>query len=168
MRSFFALASLMALAGRALALDIIVGGVIGNLTALSMLNVSDSVLVTRCQAQCDSATTAIHACVDDNCLCDNTTVTAIVACEQCMFDVVIATNNPKPDPKAGSTPVLAAYSAACQESVNVTLAPTAIGLTLPADWNGPVTLSLNIPATIVTVGIGAILGSGAFFILNSM
>jgi len=168
MLSFLALVSFIVLAGRALALNIVVHGAIGNLTALSMLNVSDSIIMTRCQEQCTSATAAIQACSDDNCLCNNTTVTAIVGCEQCMFNVVIATNNPKPDPKAGSASVLAAYSAACQQSVNVTLAPTDIGLTLPADWNGPVAISLNTPATVVAVGIGAILGGGALFILNSM
>jgi hypothetical protein len=100
-----------------------------------------------------------------------------------MFDQIIAANNPKPNPMAGSAPILngehlntlkaqnvnvfAAYASACL-TINVTIPPTSVALTLPANWDGPEDIELGLPATIVTVGIGAFLGGSAILILSNM
>ena len=43
---------------------------------------------------------------DDGCLCNNATVTAVTACQQCFFTTVIQDNRKMPEPLAGSTPAL--------------------------------------------------------------
>ncbi|KIM77386.1 hypothetical protein PILCRDRAFT_825345 [Piloderma croceum F 1598] len=170
MHSFFALMMFVALAGRAMALNIVFGGPLGNITASQVLAIPDGQLKTDCQSSCDPANQAIQTCGDtnDSCLCNNATVSAILACEQCMFTELINQNAQMPDPRAGSTPALAAYSAACLASQNITLPPTSIALTLPASWVGPFDALLNLPATIITVMIGATLGGSAILLLSNM
>jgi hypothetical protein len=46
----------------------------------------------------------------DDCLCNNDTVTAITACQQCYFSTIIHENRQMPDSLAGSTPALAGWS----------------------------------------------------------
>jgi len=85
-----------------------------------------------------------------------------------MFTELINKNEPMPDPRAGSSPALAAYSAACLASQNLTIPPTTIALALPGSWEGPFDAILNLPATIVTVIFGAGLGVSAILLLSNM
>lgn len=48
----------------------------------------------------------MQACADDNCLCNNATVTLITACQQCMFDDLIHRFKTSTDPRVGSAPAL--------------------------------------------------------------
>jgi hypothetical protein len=167
MRTVFVFALVAAaVAGRASALELQVGGSIGNISATEIFQFVDPSTVP-CQTQCTLANTTIVGCQDDNCLCSTTTVASVVSCEQCMFDQIIAANNPKPNPMAGSAPILNAYASACL-TINVTIPPTSVALTLPANWDGPEDIELGLPATIVTVGIGAFLGGSAILILSNM
>ncbi|KAH9981998.1 hypothetical protein BJV74DRAFT_980939 [Russula compacta] len=158
------------LAGQALALNIAIGGSVGNVTADNFLTVQDSGLTNQCQTTCQPANTAIQGCNDDDaCLCSNNTVTAITACQQCYFTTIIQKNLQMPDPRAGSTPALAAYIAACQASpANVTVPATEVALTLPPGWNGPTDEVLNLGETIVYVTTGAVIGIGSIAILCTM
>ncbi|KAF8272688.1 hypothetical protein EI94DRAFT_206128 [Lactarius quietus] len=160
----------LVLAGQALALNIVIGGNVGNVSAENFLTVQDSTLTNLCQSSCGPATSAIQACNDDDaCLCTNTTVTAITACQQCYFTNIIQENRQMPDPRAGSTPALAAYTAACKaSSANVTVPATEIALTLPPDFYGPTDEHLNLGETIIYVGVGAMIGVGSIVILCTM
>jgi hypothetical protein len=170
MRSFFLFAFALVLAGQALALNIVIGGSVGNVTADNFLTVQDSTLTSQCQSSCGPGTAAIQACnADDACLCNNATVTAVTACQQCYFTNIINDNRQMPDPRAGSTPALAAYVAACHaSSANVTVPATEVALTLPPTWNGPADEGLNLGETIVYVGVGAVIGVGSIVILCTM
>jgi len=170
MLSFFLFSFALVLAGQALSLNIVIGGSVGNVTADNFLTVQDSTLTNQCQSSCGLATTAIQACSDDDaCLCNNETVTAITACQQCYFTNIIDDNRQMPDPRAGSTPALAAYVAACLASpANVTVPATEVALTLPPSWDGPVAEHLNLGETIVYVGVGAVIGVGSIVILCTM
>jgi len=171
MHFFFVFALFIALAGRALALDIeFAVGDLATLTASQLLDIPSGPLKTDCQPSCDPAIQAIQACGDTNdaCLCSNATVTNIVTCEQCMLTELIKTNKKMPDPRAGSNPALAAYAAACLASQNVTLSPLAISLRLPPNWDGPFNVQMGLPATIVTAIVGATLGVGSILMLSNM
>jgi len=170
MRSFVAFVLFIALAGRAMALNIVFGGDLGNLTASELLDIPDGQLKTDCQPSCDPANQAIQACgdTDDACLCSNATVTAIVVCEQCMLTDLINKNQKAPDPRAGSNPALAAYGAACNASLNIILPPKSISLQLPPSWDGPFDVQMSLPGTIVTVIVGAVLGVGSILLLSNM
>jgi len=170
MRSFFAFTLFVALAGRAMALNIVFGGALGNITASQILAIPDGQLTTDCQSSCDPATQAIQSCGDTNdaCLCSNATISALVTCEQCMFTELINNNQPMPDPRAGSSPAISAYSAACLASQNITLPPPSIALALPDSWDGPLDIVMGLPGTIITVIIGAGLGGSAIFLLSNM
>ncbi|KAH9010848.1 hypothetical protein EDB85DRAFT_2047377 [Lactarius pseudohatsudake] len=162
MRSFFLFAFALVLAGQALALNIVIGGSVGNVTADKFLTVQDSTLTNQCQSSCGTANTAIQACnSDDACLCRNDT--------QCYFTNIIKDNRQMPDPRAGSTPALAAYVAACKAPpLNVTVPATEVALTLPPGWDGPTGVPLNLGETIVYVGVGAVIGVGSIVILCTM
>jgi len=168
MRSFFTIALFVALAGRAVALNIVFGGALVNLTASQVI--PNDQIATDCQSSCSLATQAIQACGDTNdaCLCSAVTVSALVTCEQCMFTDLINKNQKMPDPRAGSTPALAAYSAACLASQNVTIPATSIKLALPSNWDGPFDVVMGLPGTIVTVIVGAGLGVSLIFMLSNM
>jgi hypothetical protein len=59
-------------------------------------------------------------------------------CEQCLFEDLIKRNVKQPDPRVGSTPALAAYSAACAApDVNITIPAGVAALKLPSDWCVP-------------------------------
>ncbi|PCH43065.1 hypothetical protein WOLCODRAFT_153117 [Wolfiporia cocos MD-104 SS10] len=164
----FAFLLVVLLASRVSALEISVGGSVGNVTANDFLNITDSQVASDCQTQCAPATKAIDACgTSSSCLCDSATVTAITACEQCMFDALIAGDLPMVDPREGSQTALTAYATACA-GVNVTVPATLTTLTLPADWDGPFGQGLGLPATIFTVIIAAALGSGCIYIVSTM
>ncbi|KAH9976641.1 hypothetical protein BGW80DRAFT_1289588 [Lactifluus volemus] len=170
MRSFIVFAFALVLAGQALALNIAIGGSVGNVTADQFLTLQDADLTSKCQQSCMPATTAIQSCNgNDGCLCNNATVTAITGCQQCYFTTLIQENRRSSDPKAGSTPALVAYAASCLASpANVTVPPTEVALTLPPGWIGPADEHLNLGATIVYVGVGAILGVGSLAIVCTM
>jgi len=159
-----------ALAGRAMALNIVFGGALGNITASQVLAIPDGQFKTACQSSCDPANQAIQSCGDtnDSCLCSNGTISTVVTCEQCMFTELINKNAKMPDPRAGSALALAAYSAACLASQNVTIPPTSLALVLPASWDGPFDAQLGLPATVITVLIGAALGGSAILLLSNM
>lgn len=163
------LAVLVLFAGQALGLTVDVGGSVGNITAIDMIDIPAGQLKTDCQTACAPAFSAIQACgEDDNCLCQNETAVAIRDCQQCMYSELIQKNEKMPDPRAGSTPVLSAYSAACLASVNVTVPPTSIALTLPSNWDGPTGESMGLPAAILTVITTGIIGVGGIWIVSSM
>lgn len=62
-----------------------------------------------------------------------------------------------------------AYAAAClASSANVTVPATSVALTLPANWDGPVSLTLNTGQTVVAVIAGTILGGGALMLLSNL
>jgi len=170
MQFFFALAAVFVLFARqGLGLSVDIGGSIGNVSAIQMIDIPAGQLKTDCQTTCAPAFSAIQACgEDDNCLCENETAVAIRDCQQCMYTELIEKNEKMPDPRAGSTPVLSAYSAACLASVNVTVPPQAIALTLPADWDGPNGERMGIPAAVLTVITAALIGVGGIWILSSM
>lgn len=105
-----------------------------------------------------------------------------------MYSELIKKNEKMPDPRAGSTPVLSgtfisssysvyrvmlltlipAYSAACLSSVNITVPPKSVALTLPSDWDGPDGMSMGLPAAILTVITTAFIGVGGIWIICSM
>ena len=102
-----------------------------------------------------------------------------------MYVQLIEDNEKMPDPRAGSTPVLSgahttpvsrlmlltslpAYAAACLASVNVTIPPQLVGLTVPADWDGPNGMSMGLPAAVLTVITAGLIGVGGISILSSM
>ncbi|KAH7911786.1 P-loop containing nucleoside triphosphate hydrolase protein [Hygrophoropsis aurantiaca] len=167
MRSFIGLAaSLVLLAGQALALTIDVGGSVGNVPANEFLNVTDTYLLNDCQTQCNNATSAINNCgTSDSCLCGPSTVEAITSCEQCMFDVLITNFAVSSDPRAGSQAALTAYGAACLASTNITVPAPYLALAIPSNWDGPYGVSLGLPATALTVAVGTLLGGGAILLL---
>ncbi|TFY81080.1 hypothetical protein EWM64_g2933 [Hericium alpestre] len=170
MRSVLFLAFFVALAGRGWALNIVLGGSVGNISELDFLKPNDSKLIADCASNCTAGNQAIDACLDDNnCLCNSTTVTAITACEQCMLTSIIKENRKVSDPRAGSAVALNAYSAACAAPpLNITIPATSIALTLPADWDGPQSDILSTGVTVVAVIAGAVLGGGALVLLSSI
>jgi len=174
MRSFvgFLLLFVSMLAGRVAALNITVGGSVGTVPASEFLTLdsADSIFMTDCQTQCQPGMNAIAACgeTNDSCLCDSATVTNITACEQCMFNDVIAKNARPTDPRAGFTSALTAYAAACLAAVNVTVPTTEITLTLPADWDGPFGVGMGAAGTAFTLIAGLLLGTGSIYVINTM
>jgi hypothetical protein len=63
----------------------------------------------------------------------------------------------------------AAYVAACQASpANVTVPATSVALTLPANWEGPISEKLSLGETIVYVAGGAIISIGSLAIICTM
>jgi len=61
-----------------------------------------------------------------------------------------------------------AYAAACLASANVTVPKNLVGLTVPADWDGPNGMSMGVPAAVLTVITAALIGVGGISILCSM
>ncbi|KZP04039.1 hypothetical protein FIBSPDRAFT_968482 [Athelia psychrophila] len=173
MHSFivYTLFFLSLLAGRALALNITLAAPVGLIPASQFLAFPASALTASCDASCTPATAAITTCgdADDACLCDADTVAAVLACEQCLFAALIDANVVPPDLRVGQTSALAAYSAACLASPsNITLPVASIALTLPAGWNGPVSQQLGVPATVLTLMVGVMLGVGAVGMVCTM
>ncbi|ETW79891.1 hypothetical protein HETIRDRAFT_440852 [Heterobasidion irregulare TC 32-1] len=167
MRYAFLLAFFIALAGRVLALEITIGG--QNITADQFLETSDSTLAADCQEQCSGGKAAIAACNGENtCLCNSTTIGMIVQCEQCFFTDLIAKNIKSPDNKAGLASALTAYSSACNNTANIVIPATSLALTLPSDWDGPMSIELTTAQTVVAVIAGGVLGVGALFVVNTM
>jgi len=156
-----------ALAGRALALNIVFGG--ANLSASQVIPTGK--VPANCQATCDPVTKSIQTCGDTNdaCLCSGTLISSLVSCEQCMFTTLINNNQKMSDPRVGSTPLLGAYRTVCLASQNVSIPATSVALTLPASWNGPFNVQIpNLAGTVVTVVVGAALGTSIILLLCNM
>ena len=104
-----------------------------------------------------------------------------------MFTILINTNQPMPDPRAGSAPALVgmrtshatlcltvilthriAYSTACLASQNITIPAPSTKLILPDSWDGPFDVVMGLPGTIITVMVGAGLAVSAIFLLSNM
>jgi len=84
-----------------------------------------------------------------------------------MYTALITANKPLPDLRAGSTPMLQAYQAACG-AFNFTVTTAQVALTLPANWDGPFGQGLNLAGTVVSVGAAFILGMGSLFLLSNL
>jgi len=169
MNFLFVLAMFALFAGQGLGLNVDIGRGLGTISAIQIVDIPAGQLKTDCEAACAPAFSVIQGCrEDDNCLCENETAVAIRDCQQCMYAQLIKKNEKMPDPRAGSTPVLGAYASACLASVNVTVPPALISLTVPADWDGPNGMSMGVPAAVLTVITAALVGVGGISILCSM
>jgi len=154
--SFFPSLLIYALASRVSGFNVTANS--QNLTTSQILDVPDGVVKTSCLVNCTSASSQIQACKDDaNCLCRADTVVALLNCEQCMFDKLIAVNQ-RMDFRVGSQAVLAGYAASCKAAVNLTLATNQTTLQLPNNWNGPFNVVIPIAGTIITVMAGVFFG----------
>jgi len=155
-----------AIAGRALAFNITVGNML--LQSNQILDFNFNVPpMTECNGNCTSAQTQIAGCADESCFCRSDIVASLRSCEQCMYASLIAANKPKPDIRAGSTPVLAAYAVSCLNA-KIPLAKPQIALTIPPSWDGPSGIFVPIGGLVVTVGIGAVLGVSAITLVSTM
>jgi len=167
MQFYTFIALLAVFASRVLALNITLP-TLGAISASEFLDVQDADIKTNCQDVCTPATNAISACSDnDSCLCNTATVTAITACQQCMFTDLIHRFTTASDPRIGSAPALTAYVTACNAS-GIVVPATEVALTVPSDWNGPFGQGLNIAGTVITVGAALFLGLGCIGVVNSM
>jgi len=138
-----------------------------NLAAADVLPSITGVLGS-CNSDCNPVQSALAACNDDaSCLCASPLVKQFLACEQCMYETLINQNVHSPDPKAGSTPMLQGYSAACA-AFNITLNATQTALVLPTNWDGPFGLGLNTVGTVFTVGAAVFLGVSSLLILSNL
>ena len=166
MRSFFAFGLAAALAGQAAGLNVTFDSK-NNITVSDALNIPDGSLKAACQASCDPAVAAVKACGDfnDGCLCSNETTTKFLECEQCWFRELISKNEKMPDPRAGSKPLLDSYSNNCAK---LSLPTQPLALQLPPDWDGPRNIELNLPATVVTVGFGGLMGATFLYLLSNI
>ncbi|KAM6493419.1 hypothetical protein JOM56_011553 [Amanita muscaria] len=159
---FYILLSL--LAGRVSAVfNLTVGNQV--LLAGNILDIPSSGVQSACSTNCSAADATLKGCQDDSaCLCRNNTISSLSACEQCMFDFLVARFQEAPDPKVGSQAVLDAYAAACQ-ATNQTLTPRSTSLLLGPNWNGPEDTSLSTGGAVVVVTIGGLLGVSALYLL---
>ncbi|KAI5118208.1 hypothetical protein M0805_004698 [Coniferiporia weirii] len=167
-RALFVFASALAFVGQVSALGFNFTGVPTNITASQLLQVPSGPYVTNCQSMCNPLNSSIITCGDNNdaCLCASNVTTALVQCEQCMFNSLVSANMKQPDPRVGTNVGLTAYQAACASSVNATI--PALALTIAPDWDGPTDIILNTGATVVVVGFGAILGGSALLMLSNI
>ncbi|KAK0200956.1 hypothetical protein DFS33DRAFT_1356124 [Desarmillaria ectypa] len=181
---FFILLSLF-LAGRvfAFSFNVTVTPALATLPPSELLNFSFTGAIDSCQSFCNDASTAIANCTASaqaatpapdptpdpasDCLCANNTVVALVACEQCIYTAQIAANVRPNDPRAGSKPLLTAYSASCA-AANINLTAPQTALTLPANWDGPSGIHLSVVGTIFAVMVATGLGSSAMWILSNL
>ncbi|KAI0077674.1 hypothetical protein K474DRAFT_1060565 [Panus rudis PR-1116 ss-1] len=123
-----------------------------------------------CPNECQPALSAIAGCGDNNdaCLCNNSTIQALTACEQCFFNELIHTFKVAPDPRADATPALKTYTDACNASLNTVVPASEFKITLPPDWDGPSGIGLNLAATVVTCIVTFGLGVSLIGVLVTM
>ncbi|KAF9471931.1 hypothetical protein BDN70DRAFT_887574 [Pholiota conissans] len=139
-----------------------------NMTAPQILQIPDSPVKTACSTNLTETLDLFGTCGDDpKCLCSSQTVSSLVNTETCMFHNLISTNSKAPSPLAGSNVVLGAYSTACGQS-NFTLTANETALVLPGNWDGLYVAVLPLGATVVVVGVGAIMGFSALYILSNL
>ncbi|KAK0497704.1 hypothetical protein EDD18DRAFT_1158976 [Armillaria luteobubalina] len=173
------------LAGRVFAFtfNVTVTPALANLPPSELLNFTFPSEISACQATCDTASGVIASCTGaaqaatpapdpspdpaSGCLCANSTVAALLSCEQCIYVAQIAANVPRSDPRAGSQPLLIAYSAACT-AAGIPLLVAQSALTLPANWDGPAGLHLSVVGTVFTVMAATGMGVGAMWILSNL
>jgi hypothetical protein len=84
-----------------------------------------------------------------------------------MFNALVAANAPMPDPRAGSNPMMAAYSASCA-AANFTLTKAQTALTIAPLWDGPEGIFVPVGGMVFTVGVGAFIGVSAIMIVSNM
>ncbi|KAH8110047.1 hypothetical protein DFH11DRAFT_828383 [Phellopilus nigrolimitatus] len=168
-RSLLVSALALAFAGRVMALQIALGSPLGNITATQMLAVPAGPYVDACASMCNPVNSTIASCGDANdaCVCTNDVAAQLVQCEQCMLNSLVALNMKQPDPRVGTNVGLTAFATACTASLGLTLSPAPM-LAIAAGWDGPTDIVLNLGATVVVVGFGAVLGSSALFMLSSI
>ncbi|KAG7447288.1 uncharacterized protein BT62DRAFT_1004866 [Guyanagaster necrorhizus] len=173
------------LAGRVFAFtfNVTVTPALATLAPLQLLNFSFTGAIDSCQSLCNDASTAFANCTASSqaatpapdptpdpasdCLCANSTVVALVSCEQCIFSAQIAANLRPNDPRAGSQPLLTAYSASCA-AANINLTTSQTALTLPANWDGPSGIHLSVAGTVFTVMAATGLGGSAMWMLSNL
>ncbi|THU97880.1 hypothetical protein K435DRAFT_661956, partial [Dendrothele bispora CBS 962.96] len=123
--------------------------------------------IDRCNSTCGFVQNTLKGANNNtNVICANQTANDLIACEQCMFQALVDTNQRMPDPRAGSNPVLTGYGAACT-LFNFTLA-NATKLAIANNWDGPFGMFVPTGGLVVTVGVGAILGVSSIVLLSSM
>ncbi|KAF8491016.1 hypothetical protein JB92DRAFT_3007439 [Gautieria morchelliformis] len=144
-----------------------------NFTASDLVNFGPNdafVTMANCTAQCGAAAQQISGCAgNDQCVCTNTTGTALLHCEQCLFTYAVDKNVRPPTTNGtmllGSQPALDGFVATClAPPFNTTI--QALKMVPPPSWDGPESNKLSLPATVVAVFAGAILGSGSLYILT--
>ncbi|KAK0189717.1 hypothetical protein F5146DRAFT_1052230 [Armillaria mellea] len=173
------------LAGRvfAFSFNVTVTSALAALPPSQLFNFSFPSTISSCQSTCDNANSVMASCTSSaqaatpspdgtpdpasGCLCADTTVAALLSCEQCIYTAQIAANVPRSDPRAGSQPLLAAYSGACTAAGIVLTAPQT-ALALPANWDGPAGLHLSVVGTVFTVMAATGMGVGAMWILSNL
>ncbi|KAF5376095.1 hypothetical protein D9615_007757 [Tricholomella constricta] len=166
MFSFVSFVLIFALASRAFAFNVTVNN--RNLTTTQILNIPDSVVKTACATKCTNASQLIQSCNDDTaCLCRADTVSALLQCEQCMFNKLVEVNKPM-DFRVGSQSVLSAYADACKATANITLAANQTALILPSTWDQSFIAVLPVGGAIVVVVTTTFLGMAAIFLLSNM
>jgi hypothetical protein len=138
-----------------------------------LLDLSYTGAISQCAQNCTATQSILSQTQGDPVqLCNNQTVKAFMACEQCMFNGIIAANKPMPDPRAGSTPVIQGYLASCKERANVTElmfdTTVALKLALPPTWDGPTGIFVPNIGLVFTVGAGVFLGTSAIVLLSNM
>ncbi|KAJ7224509.1 hypothetical protein GGX14DRAFT_426021 [Mycena pura] len=162
-------AVIFVLAGRALASNFNVS-VNKHLYLASQILAFDPTPVTsQCNANCSVLQTALSQCKPDDtaCFCANSTATLLQACEECLFQKLVAANA-RADQRAGSNQVLAGWTANCAAS-NLTIVP--IGLSpadLGASWDGPF---VSVFPTALGWGVavmGGLLGVSLIYLLCDM
>ncbi|PBK92666.1 hypothetical protein ARMGADRAFT_1013207 [Armillaria gallica] len=170
------------LAGRvfAFSFNVTVTPALAALPPLELLNFTFSAPIDSCQSFCNNASSVITTCTSSaqaatpspdgtpdpasGCLCSDSTVSALLNCEQCIYTAQIAANVPRSDPRAGSQPLLAAYAAACA-AANITVKAA---LTLPENWDGPAGMHLSVVGTVFTVMAATGMGVGAMWVLSNL
>jgi len=168
MKSFICFVGLFVVFQQALAANFVIS-LDGNITQIPVPNIIQLPqvdAVTSCSSNCTTMISTIQNCgstTDDAaCYCTNSLQLAMQSCEQCMLNFLVAKNIKPPSNIVGSNPALAGLLASCTLA-NITL--PAVALALPPNWTGPVGIGLNLGATVVVVGTGAMMGMAAVYIL---
>lgn len=158
-------AVLFVLASRALAFNITLGQVF---ESKDILNIPANLVPQQCQGQLQTAQKGVADCNDETvCLCKDDVVKNIQTAQQCMFEDIVRRNIKPADPRVGSNPLMSAYTKSCKDN-NITVAATVNALAIPAFWEGSFEAILPLGGTVVTVGVGAMLGLFALLLLSNM
>jgi len=95
----------------------------GGLTSVPITNLiklPNVLAVTTCSNNCSSMISTITNCANNNdtapCYCNQSLQTAMVDCEQCMFNALVAENVKAPSAIVGSNPALAGFASTCKKS----------------------------------------------------
>ncbi|KAL0581334.1 hypothetical protein V5O48_000710 [Marasmius crinis-equi] len=166
---FFTLAAQVSAQAPANGSNLIVAVGNDNLTYNQLLNFPFTGVIAPCEQNCKDAKTALESTNGSvTQICSPQVVQSFFTCEQCIFTTLIAANKPKPDPLAGSNPVVTGFAAACLKQANVTVAANQSALALPPSWDGPTGIFVPTIGLVFTVGSGAFLGVSAILILSNI